>query len=1211
MRNPVAVVILALLVAIAGVVSAFGLQEDLMPNLSIPVLSISTSYPGASPSQVATDVTAPLEKALNGATDVQNITSTSLANVSEIQLQLSMNANLNTVQQDVQQIVNQVQLPSTAGTPSIQSFSFSNTPVLALTVASGKLSQSALKGVVNNQIVPALQGAPGVATVSASGAEADNVVIQFDPAKLSHYNLSLAQVLQSLQADTGSTPLGSTTTNGKVQPVQLKATLTSLDAIRKLPIALPSNPSAALQQSIGQSLSQMGQSIGKVASGVGQVGQGLGIVQAENQVLAQLQQVQGQLLGAQLTLAKELALPQTQQDPKTIAQLQSEIPALQQAQTKLSQTLTSLAQKLKQVAGSGGVSAGVTGTGVSVETRAGSTSPGGNSTATATTLSTIPLSDLASVSLQPPSGHSINRTNGEPSILVSVTKSETANTVTVVKALDKQLAALEPQLPASVHVVPLFDASQMITSSVNDVLHEALLGALFAVVVILLFLRNARTTLVAIVSIPLSILTTMILLSRLGITLNIMTLGGLAVATGRVVDDSIVVIENIFRTWRQGYGFGKRLIEFAVAEVGNAILSSTLATIAVFLPLTLVGGIVGKIFYPFALTVVCSLVSSLFVALTVVPILAWLFVVRRPGKGVAVDAVAPAGAGIVAGAVGELAAASASSGTGDASGLGSRDGWLRPDVEQVAREAALHPDQLRGWQKQYRGALNWALSHKLIVSLGTAVAMIASILILPLVGSTFIQNSLQQTASIAIKMPVGTPISVTNNKAKQVESALRRDKADIQRVNTTVGGGSPYGGGSGLYNTNTASITVALTQTADVNAFLAKARNQVAPLATNGATIQVKGQSTGGGTTAFDIVVKGGSPAAIANATTEITNRLQHFPGLANVASNLATTQAQISVTPNLAEAAKYGLTAQQVAGDVRNYLSQQNIGSVTIGGQQYALEATMQQPSLSTLTDIRNLPVTAPTGQALTLGDIATVSQVQTPTSILHENGQTYAEITADYTTQKTNHVLKSALTAIHKLNLPKNVTVAQSSGALQQSQSFTQLIEAILVAVGIVYMVMLILFGDWSAPLAILFSMPVALIGAFFGSLIAGVPLSVSSLIGILMLMGIVVTNAIVLIQRVEQQRGRGMTVREALLEAGTTRLRPILMTAVATICALLPLALGAGQSVLISKGLAIVVIGGLFTSTILTLVIVPLAYELLHFRIHRRERRMAETV
>lgn len=1194
-----------------------------MPNLSIPVLSITTTYPGASPSQVATDVTSPLEKALNGASEVQNITSTSLANVSQIQLQLNMSANLNTVQQNVQQIVNQVQLPSTAGTPSIQSFSFSNTPVLAVTVASGQLPQTALKDVVNNQIAPALQGTPGVATVSASGAAADNVVIQFDPQQLSHYNLSLAQVLQSLQADTASSPLGSATTNGKVQSVELQPTLTSLAAIRRLPIALPANASVAVAQSIGQSLGQLGQSIGKVASGVGQVGQGLGIVQAENQVLAKMQQVQGQLFSAQLGLARELATPQAQQDPIAIAQLRAEIVALEQAQIKLSQTLTSLEQQLKQVAGTAGSAGASSGSGTS-SSRA--TSGSGSSVASqsnaatsapsakAATLSTIPLSDVASVSLQPPGGHSINRTNGQPSILVAVTKSENANTVTVVKSLDKQLAALKPDLPASVHVVPLFNASQLITSSVNDVLHEALLGALFAVIVILLFLRNARTTLVAIVSIPISILATIILLSRLGITLNIMTLGGLAVATGRVVDDSIVVIENIFRTWRQGYGFGKRLIQFAVAEVGSAILSSTLATIAVFLPLTLVGGIVGKIFYPFALTVVCSLVSSLFVALTVVPILAWLFVVRtEPKTAKLAEATAPhaAASDETANAPTEGGQTGAPQTGGTTSPARTGEGWLRPDVEQIARAAALHPEQLRPWQKKYRGALDWALNHKLIVSVGTAVAMVASVLILPLVGSTFIQNSLQQTASISIKLPVGTPISLTNETAKRVEHALQQDTADILRVNTSVGGADPYGGSSGPYQTNTASITVALKQTADVNTFLATARKQVAPLATDGAAIQVQGQSSGGGTTVFDIVVKGGSAAAISTAATDITNRLQSLPGLANVASNLSTTQPQVTITPDLAKAAKYGLTAEQVAGDVRSYLSQQNVGSVTIGGQAYTLEATLKQPTLSKLSDIRDLPVSAPTGQTLTLADIATVSQVATPTSVLHENGQAYAEITADYTTQKTNHVLKAAFSAIHKLNLPHGVTVAQSSSALQQSQSFTQLIEAILVAVGIVYMVMLILFGDWSAPLAILFSMPVALIGAFFGSLIAGVPLSVSSLIGILMLMGIVVTNAIVLIQRVEQQRGRGMTVRDALLEAGTTRLRPILMTAVATICALLPLAFGAGQSLLISKGLAIVVIGGLFTSTILTLCIVPLVYELLHLRIHRRERRLAAAV
>ncbi|MDQ0188781.1 efflux RND transporter permease subunit [Alicyclobacillus cycloheptanicus] len=1198
LRNPVVIVILVILVLVGGVLSALGLQEDLMPDLSVPIISIQTTYPGASPSQVANDITTPLEKALNGTQDVQTITSTSIANVSQIELELDMNANLNTVEQNVEQIVNRVNLPSTAGTPSVNSFSFSNTPVLAFTVGSKRVSTQQLKTLVNQTIVPDLQGVAGVATVSAAGADPDNVVIQFDAAKLRKYNLTMEQVLQDLQADNVSTPLGTATAAGKVQPVQMNSTFTSLADIRNLPIAIPSNPSASLQQSLGKSLNQMGQSIGQVAQGesalgqsVGQLGQTVGLVQAENQLLSSLQQIQGQLFGAELALNQQLAQPKDSQDPQSIAKLQGEVSSLESAQKQLQAQLSALQQKMKAAApGSttGTGSRAAAGSDAAAETSPSSAGGAANASSASTTLQTIPLSDVATVSMQPPTGSSINRTNGEPSILVTVSKTENANTVDVAKAIHKELDSLQGQLPAGVHIVPLFDSSQMITASVNGVLREAVLGAVFAVLVILLFLRNWRTTLVAIVSIPLSILTSVILLGRLGITLNIMTLGGLAVATGRVVDDSIVVIENIYRLWRSGMGFGKRLVLHATAEVGNAILSSTLATIAVFLPLAMVGGIVGKIFEPFALTVVCSLASSLLVALTVVPILAWLFVVRKRAKGAEYDWLL------------------------EDAGRAPADGALHPVYEHpeqagVSGPAAAAP---RRWQQRYQSVLRWCLDHKGWVILGTAIAFVASILVLPTVGTTFIQNSMQQSATISITMPVGTPLDVTNNKAKQVETALKKDASQIQQVNTSVGGGNDYGMGQGSTNTNQASLTVALKPQADVDQFLAAARKQTAPLATDGTTIQVEGQSTGGGETTFDIVVNGPSQAAIAQGANEIVERLQNFPGLANVTSNLGQTQPEIEVVPNAAQAAKYGLTSQQIAQTVSDYLSSQNLGTVSVDGTTYDLDAKLNSATdLSSLSAIRALPVTASTGQNLKLGDVATVRSVQTPTSVLHENGHAYAEITADYTVQSTSKVQAGAMKAIHALHLPQGVTVGQSSSALQQSQSFTQLIEAIVIAVGIVYMVMLILFGEWSAPFAILFSMPVALIGAFFGTVIAREPLSVSSLIGILMLMGIVVTNAIVLIQRVEQQRQRGLTIRDALLEAGTTRLRPILMTAVATICALLPLAVGASEGVLISQGLAIVVIGGLVTSTILTLCIVPLMYELLHRRTHRAQMKLIQ--
>ncbi|MBM7650731.1 efflux RND transporter permease subunit [Neobacillus cucumis] len=1205
LRNPVAIVILVLLIAIGGILSAFGLQEDLMPNMSVPIISIMTTYPGTSPSQVATDVTKPIEKALNGAQDVQTITSTSVANVSQIELQLNMNADLKSDLQTVEQIVNQVQLPSTATKPNVRSFSFSNTPVLTFTVASNKLSSEELKNVVNNNVVPSLQGVAGVATVSAAGADADNVMIQFDPAKLSQYNLTLQKVLQDLQNDNSSVPLGTATADGKVQPVQLNSTFKSLADIQNLQIGIPANQSANMQKALGNSLSQMGQSIGQVAQSVGQVaqgvgqlgqsvgqlGQGVGLLQAENQMLTSLQQIQGQIFGAELSLNHQMAQPKESQDPQKIAKLQGQITALENAQTKLQQQLTQIQSKMGTASSASSATGGMTKPTAKQQTQLKQPSISTDTTnSQSTTLDTISLSKIATVSMQPPTGGSINRTNGQQSMLVSVSKTEDANTVTVVKEINNQFKTLKKQLPKGVNIVPLYDSSKMITDSVNGMVREAVLGAVFAVIVILLFLRNFLTTVVAIVSIPISILTAIILLARYGVTLNIMTLGGLAVATGRVVDDSIVVIENIYRTWKNGLGFGKKLVLYATKEVGNAILSSTLATIAVFLPLGMVGGMVGKIFFPFALTVVCSLASSLIVALTIVPILAWLFVVRKPVKNLAYDWLD----------------------TND-----NPNGIIHPEMQKGEPANSHNPFVAatlvqRPWQKRYHLILNWCLNHKGWVIFGTVIAFVASLMVLPFVGSTFIPNSMQQSATISIAMPAGTTLDVTDAKAKQVEQTLKQDSSEISRINTSVGGGGTGMRGGGTQATNTASLNIALNATANVNQFLAKVRKQTTNLTTNGTTIQVKGQMSGGGGTSFDIVVNGSNEASISQAATQITNRLQNFSGLANVKSNLAETQPEISVVPNMESAANYGLTAQQIAGAVRNYLSQQNIGTVNINGQTYNMNVMLNSSTaLNNLAAIQGLPISTSTGQTVKVGDVASVSSVQTPTSVLHQDGDSYAEISGDYTTQNTGKILKSALKAINALKLPSGVQVGQSSSVMQQNQSFTQLIEAILVAIGAVYIVMLVLFGGWSAPFAILFSMPVALIGAFFGTFIAHQPLSVSSLIGILMLMGIVVTNAIVLIQRVEQQRALGMSIRQALLEAGTTRLRPIMMTAIATICALIPLAAGASEGVLISQGLAVVVIGGLVTSTILTLCIVPLVYELLHLRTHRREMKQKAVI
>jgi len=1215
LRNPAVIFILTALVAIGGVLSSAQLKEELMPDISFPILGIMATYPGAAPSVVAKDVTEPLEKALQSISGVQDVLSNSVQNVSEIQVELSLSADLSSVQQKVQQAVNQVQLPATVSTPTVQQFSFNSQPILYYTIAANQIPFSMLKQWVQNSVVPGLQSVAGVGSVNTSGAAPNQVVIQFNEAQLAAHHLTAQGVLQDLQSDNVTMPLGSTTFADKVLPVQLQSSFTTLATMRSLRIPVPASPTAGFQ-AIGTSIGQMGKAVGQLAQGeaqlaqgigkvgqstaqvggaVGKLGQGLGLVQAENELLTNITGIQGQIMGVQMALAEEFAKPSSARNPAKLLQYAAQIQGLQQVEKKLFaqlKKLTALLPAPQQNTGhqavgtvnSGGSAFPATGALSGMPSHSSLTVPttsGKSSSSTAT--ATIALSQVATVNLQPAQNAAINRTNGERSVLVSVVKTDSANTVTTAQGVKSEMQTLQASLPAGAHITTLYDASASVVTSISGMVREAILGAIFAAIVILLFLRNALTTLIAVISIPLSLLIAMIFLNEFSVTLNIMTLGGMAVATGRVVDDSIVVIENIYRTWRRGSVYGKGFVFFAQGEVGLAITSSTITTIAVFLPLGLVSGIVGKVFFPFAMTVVFSLISSLIVALTIVPLLAWLFIARKAPKGLDQP-------------VTEYPTEQSNS---------------LLEAAFVAADEAESGQRLRPWQSYYRRTLNWCLNHKGIVVLFTVIAFVASTAVLPLVGSTFLPQQGDQYATISVSLPTGSPLSATDAKAQQVAALVTAQGAAVVTDNIQVGSDSGKFSPTGPSGSNHANFFIKLAAKANVNDFITHMRAAVKPL-TGKTVIQVNSVSFSSGGGNFDLIVSGPHLAEIKQAAVAITNRLQGFSGLANVQNNLTATQPQVSVHPDMAKLASYNLSPYQIASVVRNYLDGQNIGNVELNGNQYPMVMQVkQQPAIQSLTDMGNLPIQTPAGQMITLSDVASLSIQQTPVAVLHRDGVNYAEVTGDFTTQNTGKTTTLAQQAVAALHLPNGVSTSLSGGGQQQSQSFTELIEAVMVAAGMVYIVMLIAFGEWTAPFAILFSMPVALIGAFLGTWIGHQPISVSSLIGILMLMGIVVTNAIVLISRVEQQRLRGMSVRDSLLEAGTTRLRPILMTAIATICALAPLAAGLSEGALISQGLAVVVIGGLTTSTILTLIIVPLVYELLHYRVSRRERTSTGTV
>ena len=1174
LKNPVAIVILTVIVAIAGVISSLNLKEELLPNFSFPVLMVITSYPGAGPATVVQDVTKPLETAFQGIQNIKTIQSTSRQGLSQIEIEFTSGANLNSLQQKVRDTVAQVQLPTTAGLPQILQFSFSTQPILYFAVSTTPAHEAQLRRAVQQAVVPALQGVAGAGGIQTAGAAPPEVQLQFSQRDLARHGLTVASVLQSLQADNAAPPLGTATFGARTHSVQLNATFSSLASLRSLRIPLPPNPSAALQP-VGRSLKSLGSAVGQLGQGEGQIGRGVGLLQVENRLIVNLQAVQGQLFGAELALAKAEAAPPQKQNPAAIARLTATVRALESAQTKL------FAQLRRMTANSPSPA--------QTPAPTQSTLPVNTATTGKSTVQTVPLGALATVRLAPPPNASINRTNGNPSVLVTVGKTESANTVSVAAAVRAQLRQTIAALPFPAHVITLYDASVPITQSVDGLLREALLGALFAAVVILFFLRNSLTTLIAVVSIPVSLLIALIFLHMFQITLNVMTLGGMAVATGRVVDDSIVVIENIFRTWKSGAGYGKKLVLYATGEVANAITTSTITTIAVFLPLAFVGGIVGSIFAPFALTVVFALVSSLAVALTVVPMLAWLFVARKSADNSAWTLQnADAGSD---GAIAPALSAAANAGGGGAN--------PRDPLHSAAESSAAGSAWSR-WQLRYRAILTWCLNHKAIVILVTSIALIASGASLRLVGSTFIPQSQNKFAMVNVTMPAGSSLSATNAKTRQAEHAIGSLGSAVLNVNTQVGSdsGQVVSGGTVL-GSNQASIFLSFTAPTNMSTTLPLLRNKMHAIAGTASihVLEVTVEAVGN---TLDLVVTGPDYRTIQSAARTVTHAVSSLPGLVDVQNNLARTQPEITVTPNAAKAAAHGLTAYQIASDVRSYLSTTNIGTVSLNGQTYNFTATAK-PTIATdsLHGIGQLPVATANGATVPLSAVANVSIAQTPISVLHRNGHRYAEITGDFSQKNTGRVTAAALKRIAGLHLPAGVHVSLAGQSQQTAKDFSSLIQAILVATGMVYIVMLIAFGEWTAPFSILFAMPVALIGAFFGTVIARQPVSVSSLVGILMLMGIVVTNAIVLVDRVEKQRQRGLSVRDALLEAGTTRLRPILMTAIATVCALSPLAFGASEGALISQGLAVVVIGGLVTSTILTLAIVPVVYELLHRR------------
>ncbi|GMK45644.1 swarming motility protein SwrC [Paenibacillus glycanilyticus] len=991
LNNKFALWIMTVIVLFAGLYSGLNMKMETLPDITVPIVSVTTVLPGAAPEEVMEKVTKPIEQQTRNMEGVDSVSSTSFENASSVIIQYKFGTDMDKAESDVKSLLADLKLPEGAQDPDVSRISLNAFPVISLSFANDKQDLAQLTDLVNSSVLPELQGISGVADVQISGQNVMQGQLAFDQAKLAQLGLTEDAVKGIIQASAMKAPLGIFEFGDTEKAVVVDGNVSTEEDLNNL-ILMPN----------------------------------------------------------------------------------------------------------------------------------------------------VKLSDVAKLTVEG-KAESVSRTNGKDSIGINIVKAADANTVDVVNNVKDAIKVMEEKNDG-LTIVTTLDQGKPIEKSVETMITKAVIGALFAVLIIMIFLRDIRSTIIAVVSIPLSILIALLILSRMDITLNIMTLGAMTIAIGRVIDDSIVVIENVYRRMAlKGERLkGKELILDATREMFVPIMSSTIVTIAVFLPLSFVSGMVGEIFTPFALTVVFALLASLLVAITVVPMLAHMMFKNGIKEGKAVDH--------------------------DKHG------------------------RLATW---YKGILSWSLNHKVVTSLIAIVLLVGSLSLTPLIGMSFLPGDEQKSMIVTYNPAPGETKEQVEEMALNAEKELmKREGIDI--VQYAVGGQNPMNPGASkqaLFN---------LTYDEDMKNF-SEEKDQIVPLLQKlGGKGEWKEQNFGagggvGGST-ISMVVYGPDMDSLDPVVAELMNKLKENKDLEKVDSSLSERYEQYRIVADQAKLSQYGLTAGQVAMALSPVRENPVLTTIKKDNEDVNVYVKVDTKTYKEKSDLENVKLKSPvTGAEVALKDVVTIEEGKSPNTITRLDDRINAEVTADVVSSNVSAVSSDLQKTIDGMKLPAGVEIKMGGVTEDMQESFMQLGLAMLAAIAVVYLVLVITFGGGLTPFAILFSLPFTVIGALVGLWIAGETISVTALIGMLMLIGIVVTNAIVLVDRVIQKQKEGLTVREALLEAAGTRLRPILMTAIATVGALLPLAFGFESGGLISKGMAITVIGGLISSTLLTLIFVPMVYEL----------------
>jgi len=765
--------------------------------------------------------------------------------------------------------------------------------------------------------------------------------------------------------------------------------------------------------------------------------------------------------------------------------------------------------------------------------------------------------------------------NGKESMLITVQRESQANTVQTAKRVKTALVQLEEELPPGVEINSIFDASMFIEESINNVKRAALEGGLLAIIIILVFLRNFSSTIIISTAIPISVIATFILLYFGKMSLNIATMGGLALGIGRLVDDSIVVLENIFRHRQKGER-PSQASQIGASEVSSAVLAATVTTIAVFVPIFFVKGIAGIFFRPMAYTVSLSLAASYFVAMILIPLLTSRFLKVRK-----ID---------------------------------------NPGKNTILRKLSGQSQKIfDGIDDRYQRVVSWSITHKKTVIFIVLAFLVVTLPLVKFIGSEFLPEIDEGEFDISVKMPVGTELEKTKSVVSEIENFILEDVPELKTITARTGmEGKGFAAMASIFRDITGShaavLGVELSDVSERNRSvfeimdILRAKTKDIPDAdikyTNAGMMT---EMTGFGGAPIVVEIRGYDLKVSFDLAEKVSELIRAVPGAKDVRIEREAGMPELQIKIDRDKASDLGLSLSYIANTIQTNME----GTVASFyrdpelGKEYDILVQLREKYRKNLFDLDRISLILPTGEKIPLSSVAKVVKAEGPTRIERKNQERMLMVTSQVSGRPAGSVASEVEAKIKKeVEVPSNFTVAVTGSYKDQQESFVSLFLALLLAVTLVYMVLAAQFESILEPFIIMFSVPLGILGVIWGLFITGFTLNVLSFIGVIMMAGIVVSNAILLVDYSNVLLRRGMGLYEAVVTAGRTRLRPVLMTTLTTMFALLPLAIGLGEGSEIQSPMAVAVISGLLVSTLLTLVFIPTLYTIVQERIRKRK-------